>query len=205
MQPIKPAATRSTALESRLPAPLPPTPPATHVGSGIRMAPSDFPEPAQREKRTGLTRNACCFNKGLSCAYDVSHEGITRMEHLKEQLDATTQDLERGMSVLRGFLSGSDEEAAAMLAQWRRDGSLDSIVGSHAQRAPRLQRDTSISSQESIDLEDLAHARLAAAITEVQESVKMLEHLESSRSDSTTAHSTRTPEILPDWYNTVMR
>ncbi|KAK3659753.1 hypothetical protein LTR56_001117 [Elasticomyces elasticus] len=151
------------------------------------------------------TKTQGCFNKGLSCAYDVSHEGITRMEHLKEQLDATTQDLERGMSVLRGFLSGSDEEAAARLAQWRRDGSLDSVVGSHAQRAPRLQRDNSISSQESIDLEDLAHARLAAAITEVQESVKMLEHLESSRSDSTTAHSTRTPEILPDWYNTVMR
>ncbi|KAK5729961.1 hypothetical protein LTR17_011478 [Elasticomyces elasticus] len=224
MQPIKPAATRSTALASRLPAPLPPSPPATHVGSGIRVAPSDFPEPAQREKRTGLTRNACrrcraqkhkcdgkhpnckrCFNKGLSCAYDVSHEGITRMEHLKEQLDATTQDLHRGMSVLRGFLSGSDEEAVARLAQWRRDGSIEAVVGPYVQRAPRHQRDSiSASSQESIDLEEVAHARLAAAITEVQQSVRMLENLEA-RSDSKTSHSARTPEALPDWYNTVMR
>ncbi|KAK5679698.1 hypothetical protein LTS10_007646 [Elasticomyces elasticus] len=127
------------------------------------------------------------------------------MEHLKEQLDATTQDLQRGMSVLRGFLSGSDEEAAVRLAQWRRDGSIDAVVGPHAQRAPRHQRDSiSASSQESIDLEEVAHARLAAAITEVQQSVRMLENLEA-RSDSTTSHSARTPEVLPDWYNTVMR
>ncbi|KAK5697783.1 hypothetical protein LTR17_023815 [Elasticomyces elasticus] len=108
------------------------------------------------------------------------------------------------MYVMRRFLSGSDEEAAARLAQWRRSGSFGSVEDRAPQRHS-LQRDdaerSSTSSQDSNPTENMAHARLAAAIAEVQQSGKMHEDL----SVRAKVRSTSSADDVKDWYGTVIQ
>jgi len=61
---------------------------------------------------------ARCRASGLTCEYDVS-EGVTKMQSLKDQLDARTRELESTSAILRVLVEGSDQEATELLARLR--------------------------------------------------------------------------------------
>ena len=50
----------------------------------------------------------------MTCSYDVLHDGVTRMQSLKEELRNKTEDLESVTSILRSFQHGSPSDSIAI-------------------------------------------------------------------------------------------
>ncbi|KAK4570269.1 hypothetical protein LTR86_002349 [Recurvomyces mirabilis] len=126
---------RTTDLESS------PSPRASQNDSGDSV-------PARKKpRRTALTRNACtkcrlakakcsgkhpscarCEASNVSCVYDVSDEGVTRTQNLQQKLEVKTRDYDRVMSVLQRLQSGTDNEAAGLLARLRFGESVEQVT-----------------------------------------------------------------------------
>ncbi|KAK4908768.1 hypothetical protein LTR49_022388 [Elasticomyces elasticus] len=126
---------------------------------------------------------------------------MTRMEHLQEQLQTTTQELEQMTTMFRSFQSVSNEDAAAMLAHWRRGGSVNEVVGRIPQRSFTSGDDakTSAMSQDSIPTAQLSQTRIVVADLLVLESPHPID-LTAETMPCTTAI-----DGGQRWYSTVMR
>ena len=60
--------------------------------------------------------------------YDVSDEGITRTQNLQQKLEVKTRDYDRVMNVIQRLQSGSDNEAASLLARLRLGQSVEQVT-----------------------------------------------------------------------------
>lgn len=60
-----------------------------------------------------------CTARGIDCAYDVSEEGMTRRQHLRQELADQRRELDSAMNILDVLRHGSDQEATETLARIR--------------------------------------------------------------------------------------
>lgn len=108
-----------------------------------------------RSKRTVLTRNACircraaktkcngkhpscarCQAGGVQCVYDVTSEGITKMQDLQQKLESKSQDLIRAMTIINVMQQGSDQDATEILARLRLGDPLQKVADALETKAP---------------------------------------------------------------------
>ncbi|KAK3679399.1 hypothetical protein LTR78_000960 [Recurvomyces mirabilis] len=108
----------------------------------------------KKRRRTALTRNACtkcrlakakcsgkhpscarCEASNVTCVYDVSDEGVTRTQNLQQKLEVKSRDYDRVMSVLQRLQSGTDNEAAGLLARLRLGESVEQVTEDMAPRS----------------------------------------------------------------------
>ncbi|KAF2164424.1 hypothetical protein M409DRAFT_56689 [Zasmidium cellare ATCC 36951] len=60
-----------------------------------------------------------CTARGIECSYDVSEEGMTRRQHLRQEFDEQRRELDSAMNILDVLRHGSDQEATETLARIR--------------------------------------------------------------------------------------
>ncbi|KAK5105876.1 hypothetical protein LTR62_001935 [Meristemomyces frigidus] len=89
-----------------------------------------------KAKCTG-ERPACtlCTARGLLCEYEVTREGVSRIQELQRQLGQANQELELlrwdlavKTDVIQRFQTGSEQEAIHILARLRVGHSLEEIA-----------------------------------------------------------------------------
>ena len=69
-----------------------------------------------------------CEKHGTECVYDVAQEGLTRMQNLQQQLEATTTDRGKMQSLFNMLQHGSDQEATMLLATLRMGATIDELT-----------------------------------------------------------------------------
>ncbi|KAK3626456.1 hypothetical protein LTR22_023150 [Elasticomyces elasticus] len=73
--------------------------------------------------------------------YDIEGEGVTRMQAMQQKLSAKELELDRLKLLIQSLRDGTDNDAAATLAQLRLGDNLDNIAAAVATRLPSGLRD----------------------------------------------------------------
>jgi hypothetical protein len=70
-----------------------------------------------------------CEKHGAECTYDVAQEGMTRMQHLQQQLDIRNAEFTQLQNLFNAMRYASDQQATGLLARMRLGASVEELLG----------------------------------------------------------------------------
>lgn len=71
---------------------------------------------------------ARCEKHGAECIYDVAQEGVTRMQHLQNQLTSKSDDYDKLKQLFEAMQGGDNQRATMLLAKLRMGDSIDDLL-----------------------------------------------------------------------------